>query len=113
MTQQLSLSYAATVGQRFDEFHAANPNVYDTLVRLAREWIDTTGRRKLAIATLFERARWEIALATNDPDYKINNNYKPYYARLIMARNQTLDGLFDLRASDADEWLAERLARAS
>ncbi|OBI95586.1 hypothetical protein A5625_08160 [Mycobacterium sp. 1465703.0] len=96
--------------ERFEEFHADNPVVYDTLVRLAREWVARTGRHKLGIATLFERTRWEIALATNDPEYKLNNNWKAYYARLIMRREPDLDELFDLRASEADEWIAGRAA---
>lgn len=89
----------------FDRFHAENPVVYKVLVHLAREWVLRTGRRKLGIASLFERARWEIALMTSDPDYKLNNNWRAYYARLIMYREPDLDELFTLRASEADEWL--------
>ena len=42
---------------KFDTFNNANPQVYTVLLRLAREWVDRTGRRKIAIATLYERAR--------------------------------------------------------
>lgn len=107
MTNQLSLAFDATIAQRFEEFHRDNPRVYETLVRLAREWTQRTGRHKLGIATLFERTRWEIALATNDPDYKLNNNYRAYYARLIMHRETDLADLFDLRCSEADEWIKD------
>lgn len=89
----------------FERFHAENPRVYRTLVALARQWVQRTGRRKLGIASLYERTRWEIALATSDPDYKLNNNFKAYYARLIMYAEGDLDGLFDLRSAEADEWL--------
>ncbi|AII28198.1 hypothetical protein VC74_gp72 [Mycobacterium phage Sparky] len=102
---QMCLSYGITTAERFEQFHAANPVVYVTLVRLAREWVRRTGRRKLGIKTLYERARWEIALATNDPDYKLNNNYTAFYARLIMARCPDLHDMFDLRASEADAWI--------
>lgn len=90
----------------FDRFHADNPRVYTTLVRLAREWVAQFGSHKLGIATLYERARWEISLATNDADFKLNNNFRAYYARLIMAQERDLEGLFDLRASKADQWIA-------
>ena len=90
----------------FDRFHADNPKVYETLVALARQWVARTGRHKLGIATLFERTRWEIALATTDADFKLNNSYRAYYARLIMRREPDLAGLFDLRASEADQWIA-------
>lgn len=109
--QQLSLCPCpGSVSEQFERFHAENPGVYTTLVRLAREWIGHTGRHKLGIKTLYERARWEIALATSDPDYKLNNNYTAYYARLLMRENPDLAGLFDLRVSEADEWIEGRSA---
>lgn len=95
----------------FDEFHRDNPHVYTIMVNLAKEWVRRTGRSKLGIAMLFERARWELALQTTDAEYKLNNNYKAYYARLIMHRNPDLGDLFDLRCSDADEWLRQLIAR--
>jgi hypothetical protein len=105
MTAQLSLVFDATIADRFEDFHRDNPRVYNTLVRLAREWVKTTGHGKLGIATLYERARWDIALETRSADYKLNNDFRAYYARLIMRRERDLDGLFDLRASAADAWI--------
>lgn len=99
-----------TMPERFEQFHDENPRVYETLVRLAREWITRTGRRKLGIATLFERTRWDIAIATNDPDFKLNNSYRAFYARLIMQENPDLAGIFECRASEADDWILGRSA---
>lgn len=95
-----------TLARKFNSFHALNPNVYATLVRLAREWIQRTGSRKLGMKALFERARWEIAMSTSDPNFKLDNNYTAFYARLIMALEPDLDGVFSLRRSQADEWVA-------
>ncbi|OBK22532.1 hypothetical protein [Mycobacterium asiaticum] len=106
MTDQLAFTFDPSIARRFEEFHEANPKVYVVLVRLAREWVARTGRTKLGIKTLYERARWEIALATSDPDFKLNNNYTAYYARLIMHREPDLADMFDLRSSEADAWLA-------
>lgn len=61
---QLALTFGETMSDRFEKFHRDNPRVYATLVRLAREWIASTGRRKIGIATLYERVRWEIAITT-------------------------------------------------
>jgi hypothetical protein len=109
MTQP-HLPFGLTLADRFDQFHEDNPDVYRVLVRLAREWISRTGRRHLGIKALCERARWEIAIATNDPDYKINNNYTAFYARLIMLQEKDLRDIFHLRESEADEWILERQA---
>lgn len=102
---QLSL-FPAQMAAQFEQFHTDNPRVYNTLVRLAFDWIANTGSHKLGIATLFERTRWEIAIATSDPEYKLNNNYRAFYARLIMAREPDLAGMFDLRESIADNWIS-------
>ena len=103
MTGQLSLCLEETA---FDRFHSDNPRVYQVLVRLAREWVNRFGSHKLGVATLYETARWEISIATKDADFKLNNNFRAYYARLLMAQEPDLAGLFDLRASKADEWIA-------
>jgi hypothetical protein len=102
MTAQLSLSFARDTAQAFEDFHADNPRVYETLVRLAREWVTRTGRHRLGMKSLYERARWDIAIATSDPDFKINNSYTPYYARLIDEQESDLSGLFEFRRSQAD-----------
>lgn len=105
--------FADTLAEQFEQFHADNPRVYTVLVQLAREWVRSTRHHKLGIATLFERARWEIAIATNDPEFKLNNNYRAFYARLIMRNETDLDGMFELRRSAADEWLAMQPLRRS
>ena len=106
MTAPQLVLWSSDTAAKFEDFHAANPNVYDVLVALARQWITATGRNKLGIGALYERARWEIALATGDPDYKLNNNFRAFYARLIMRQEADLAGLFDLRTSEADQWIA-------
>lgn len=93
-----------TPAEKFEQFHHDNPAVYQALCDLARQWINSTGRRKIGIGALVERVRWDIAIATSDPDFKINNNHRPFYARLIMAQEPDLADVFDLRTSIADEW---------
>jgi hypothetical protein len=107
---QTALAFNDTPAEKFEAFHAANPKVYAILLRLAREWVATFGQTKLGIATIYEAARWQISLATNDPKYKLNNNFRAYYARLLMTENGDLDGLFDVRDSAADMWIAGRTA---
>ena len=82
----------------FRAFHAANPWVYDAIVKLARD-MKRRGRKKLGINMLFEVTRWEFYRATSDPasEFKINNNYAPHYSRLVMKQNADLDGMFELR----------------
>jgi hypothetical protein len=42
-----------------------------------------------------------------DDEFKVNNDYAAYYARLIMWQEPDLGGFFQLRsAPDADQWIA-------
>jgi hypothetical protein len=99
-----------TPAERFEAFHHDNPHVYATYVRLARAWVERTGRSRIGIGALTERVRWEIALTTSDADHKINNDHRAYYARLIMQNEPDLANLFELRTSAADDWIAGRAA---
>jgi hypothetical protein len=93
------------MAEQFEAFHAANPRVYKTLLHLSREWLRRMNGRKCGISMLFERARWSLAIETDTPDYKLNNSFRAYYARLLMLKNPELHGLFSLRYSQADEWV--------
>lgn len=99
-----------TLTERFEAFHADNPHVYRIMVEQARRWVRETGRHKLGAQMLIERVRWVIAIQTKSDDYRINNDFAAFYARLIMAREADLAGLFDLRRSEADAWNPARVA---
>jgi hypothetical protein len=51
----------------------------------------------MGIKMLWEVARWNRFLRTNDEKYKLNNNYHSRYARLIMQKEPGLAGIFDTR----------------
>lgn len=90
-----------TIEDTFWEFHAANPQVYDRVVQMART-AKARGRRKLGMKMIFEVIRWETFLRTNDADgFKLNNNYTSFYARLVMDREPDLDGIFETREQRA------------
>lgn len=85
-----------TIAEAFARFHAQNPHVYDELVMLARR-ARRAGSRKIGIKMLFEVLRWRHTLRTGGDDFKLNNNYHSYYARVIMAAEPDLAGIFELR----------------
>jgi len=86
----------------FLAFHDANPWVYDALVRLARDML-YRGRARIGIGMLFEVLRWQWTRATDDAHsyFKLNNNYRSRYARLMMEREEDLSGVFELRSLHA------------
>lgn len=86
---------------QFLAFHAMNPWIYTTLVRMTRDLKDR-GHQRIGIGMLFEVLRWQAAMSTvTADDFKLNNNYRSRYARKIMAEHPDLDGVFELRTLKA------------
>ena len=79
----------------FRDFHHAHPIVYLRLRDLARAWKRHIGNQ-VGIATIYEQLRWQLAMEKTE-DYKLNNNYRALYARLLMENEPELRGLFNLR----------------
>jgi hypothetical protein len=86
-----------SIQEAFEKFHQEHPEVYDTLVRFAREW-QRSGRQNCGIKMLWERVRWELSLGSTDEDeFKMNNNFHSRYVRLICKQEPELAGMFELR----------------
>ena len=81
---------------KWGAFHAENPDVYRELRRLALD-LYGMGRIRYGMKGLFEVVRWHRAMATTDEDFKLNNNYTAFYARLLMADEPRLGKFFELR----------------
>jgi hypothetical protein len=97
--------------ESFEKFHDQNPHVYEALVDMARYYLRETSKDKIAIATLFERVRWEfdITTTTSGVSCKMPNNHRAFYARLIMAQENDLKNAFDICSSVASRWMLNRL----
>jgi len=99
--QQLTLSpytKQRSIDQRFHRFHTENPRVYDEIVaraRMARE----RGYTRIGIELIFASLRWDAMMRTTADEYgfKLNNDFRSRYARLIMQTEADLDGIFETR----------------
>lgn len=85
----------------FHEFHHQNPQVYKRLVSYANKVL-ATGRTRYGIKTLYEVLRYRTDLETTGKEFKLNNNFTAYYARMMMVRGDIPEGFFELRSSRAD-----------
>lgn len=96
----LVLSPAAARESRIDrafaEFHRSNPHVYQRLAEMARQLV-ARGHKRIGIGMLFEVLRWQSAIETTGDEFRLNNNYRSRYARLLMDREPDLAGVFELR----------------
>lgn len=89
MTQQLELTPQQTraeqIRQAFEHFHAAHPEVWALFQQFAFEMLGT-GRKHYSARLICNRIAWhtDITSRASEPeDFKINNNFSPYYARLF------------------------------
>lgn len=82
---------------RFWQFHEKNPHVYVELVRLVRLAM-SRGRKRVGIGELWEILRWNLTMETEAPDgFKLNNNHRSRYSRLIMEQENDLKNVFEVR----------------
>lgn len=88
--------------QRFRDFHAANPMVYELFKRFAFEAI-SAGRKRYSSDAVCHRIRWHVDIETRSDDgFKLNDHYTAFYARLFMEDHPQHAGFFETRRSKAD-----------
>jgi hypothetical protein len=100
-------SFTAPASQSdFEQYHERNPQVWAMFRRFTLEAI-RAGRTRIGAKMIAERIRWEtfIGPAEGD-DFKINNNFTAFYARRFMAEHPEHAGIFQTRASRADQEIA-------
>jgi hypothetical protein len=83
----------------FEKFHRENPQVYSEIVRLAR-LAKAKGREHWSINGIFEVLRWS-RMVTHGDDFKLNNDFRAVYARMVMRREPELEGFFEVRKRKA------------
>jgi hypothetical protein len=83
------------IQEDFEQFHRRNPWVYGALRELTADLVQR-GRRRIGVGMLFEVLRWQVARGTFDAasDFKLNNNYRSRYARLL---DIEFPGVFEMR----------------
>jgi hypothetical protein len=76
------------------DYHRENPHIYRYVDQYAHEAIHA-GYHKFAIATIWERIRWEIRIKARDENFKLPNNHRAYYARLWLKNNPAYPKFFE------------------
>ena len=100
MTPNYKKEFAAykrsRIGKRAIEFDIDNPKIWELFLRFARE-MARSGRNKYSVNMIFERIRWHTIVETKGKNFEINNDFRAYYARKIMAIHPEFRGFFTLR----------------
>ena len=83
------------------QYHIDNPQIYESFVRTTFEAI-SRGHKKFSAEFIFNIMRWLQDDRAKDDMYKINNNYKAFYARKFMEDYPIHKGIFETRKSKYD-----------
>lgn len=86
---------------KFWAFHKANPHVYGLFKRFTFEIIKR-GHRHHSAEAIIHRIRWHVNLETVTADFKMNNNYAAFYARLFHRDYPEHARFFRKKVSTAD-----------
>jgi hypothetical protein len=83
--------------QKVREYHKKHPEVWDLFVRFSFELLEK-GYRHYSVSGVFDRIRWEQGVGEDGvSDFKIGNNFKPFYARAFMKKHPEAEGFYRLR----------------
>jgi|TARA_R100001244_G_scaffold132330_1_gene108247 hypothetical protein len=84
--------------EQVQRFHNENPRVWDLFIQFTLDRIHK-GFNNYSVNAVFERIRWEFdTLGTKDVcSFKLNNNYRAFYARRFMRIFPQYDGFFRTR----------------
>jgi hypothetical protein len=84
--------------EKFCFFHARNPHIFAELERMARE-LAARGRKRIGVKLLVERLRYDHYMTSDDPNsqFKLNNSYTSFYARLLIDTHPELRELIETR----------------
>lgn len=98
------------IREQVQKFHFKNPIVWDLFKKFAFEVIDK-GFKNYSVNAIFERIRWEQDIMSDKTadTFKLNNNYRAFYARRFMTCHPLHDGFFRIRKQISGEQKATNL----
>lgn len=100
--KRLFSRYPSDKLEKFKEWHRDNPHVYKKFKELAHE-MKKTGRSRYSAETIINVLRWHTDLSTQGGEFKISNDYRSIYARLLAYQYPEFEGFFSFKGMGEDE----------
>lgn len=85
-----------TIQERFERFHELNPWVFEAYETLTADWL-ARGHKRIGVGMLTEVIRYEYARQTRGDGFKVNNNFRSRYVRLLIAEHPEWAEAFETR----------------
>lgn len=85
-----------SIQERFEAFHQLNPWILRHLEALTADCVER-GLKRIGIGMLFEVLRWQYGRATHGEPWKLNNDFRSRYVRLLLELHPEWSSLFETR----------------
>lgn len=83
----------------FWKFHTENPHIYELFKSFCQD-VKNAGRTAYGAGAVFERIRWHVNIEVrSDDDFKLNNNYRSCYSRLLILEDPSFSAFFAIRST--------------
>lgn len=107
MNAQLQIfnDFNPTILEKFLDYHKSYPNVYENFKKLTFKAIRNK-HKHFSARGLFQVMRFKMGGEIKKDGFKYNNNFTPFYVRLIEKDHPELKGFFEKRSSKADKLIS-------
>lgn len=92
---QMFPDYPRHVLDKFKSFHQQNPRVFQDFK--SKAFAMRSKRNKYSAMAIFQAMRWDYDLQTSGDPFKINNDFIPIYARLLVYHHPEFETFFEFR----------------
>ena len=89
---------APHVVAKFWKYHADNPHVFEA-IRDYCVYMKNGGHKRYGIGAIIEGLRWHTDIKTIGEDFKLGNNHRSCYARLMVIIHPEFSAFFETRHS--------------
>lgn len=80
----------------FDKYNLEHPDIFKRFVELACA-MKIAGRKRYGAMSIIEAMRWEYDIANPKGEFKINNNFRSLFARLLAYQDPAFEEFFEFR----------------
>lgn len=85
----------------FKSFHRSNPVVWTLFQRFTRE-VMVAGHKRYSADAVVHRIRWHTSVETRGDEFRINDHFPSYYARLFMVLFPEYTDFFETRVRTSE-----------
>ena len=85
----------------FKKYHEENPHIWEAFKKYSLIAKNKRGFQNYSANGIFEIIRWHTDIASRD-EYKVNNNFRPDYARKMMKEFPEFEKFFRIRELKAN-----------